>query len=223
MFQDRAEAGRILAERLAGGPGERSVILALPRGGVPVGFEIARALGAPLDLVLVRKIGAPFQQELAIGAVVDGEQPEIVRESERIAEFGLSEAYIEAEAARQFQEIARRRAAYLGGRRPVGIAGRTVVLVDDGIATGATMRAALRAVRRRAPARLILAVPVAAPETVEALRPEVDEVICLEMPEPLVAIGLHYRDFRQLDDGEVVALLDRAAAGRKSERPRGAS
>jgi putative phosphoribosyl transferase len=209
-FADRSEAGRHLAERLGRRESERAVVLALPRGGVPVAYEVARALAAPLDLVLVRKIGAPFQAELAIGAVVDGEHPELVVNRDLIGACGIPESYLESERRRQLEEIERRRARYLAGRARAPVQGRTAIVVDDGIATGATMAAALRATRRRRPGRLVLAVPVAPPDTIERLRPLVDEVVCLLTPASLGAIGSFYRDFRQLDDEEVVALLERA-------------
>lgn len=212
FFRDRTDAGRRLAAALAHLRGEDPVVLALPRGGVPVGFEIARALGAPLDLVLVRKIGAPFQPELAVGAVANGGAPELVVNEDVAGPLGLERAWIEAQAARQLEEIERRRALYLEGRAPVPLEGRTAIVVDDGVATGATTRAALRAVRRRAPRRLVLAVPVAAPEAAAMLRAEVDELVCLEMPAPLGAIGAAYLDFRQVEDDEVRDLLARAAS-----------
>ncbi|HVP29836.1 MAG TPA: phosphoribosyltransferase [Myxococcota bacterium] len=207
IFQDRRDAGRRLAEELARFKGPDTVVLALPRGGVPVGFEIAKALGAKLDLLLVRKIGAPYQPELAVAAVVDGEQTEIVRNDDLIRELGLDDAYVREEAERQVAEIERRRGLYLAGREPVAVAGRTAIVVDDGVATGATMRAALRAVRRRSPARLVLAVPVAPPDTVERLRGEVDELVCLSTPAYFGAIGAFYDDFHQLEDDEVRELL----------------
>jgi putative phosphoribosyl transferase len=164
-------------------------VLALVRGGLPVAFEVAKALAAPLDVVLVRKIGAPSQPELAVGAVVDGAQPEIVSNPEIMAMLGLSQGYVEAEAKRQLAEIERRRAAYLRGRPPVEVRGRTAIVVDDGIATGATTRAALHAVRRRQPSRLVLAVPVAPPDTLERLAADADEIVCLDRPEPFGAVG----------------------------------
>ncbi|MGQ9369028.1 phosphoribosyltransferase [Azospirillum sp. ST 5-10] len=209
VFRDRADAGRQLAAALTRFKEQHPVVLALPRGGVPVAREVARALEAPLDLVLVRKIGAPFQPELAAGAVADGGHVEVVRNPE-ITDL-VPPAWFEAEKARQLQEIERRRAAYLGGRPRAAIADRTAIVVDDGIATGATMRVALRAVRRAGPRRLVLAVPVAPRSTLAALSAEVDEVVCLATPEPFGAIGYFYDDFRQLDDAEVVRLLDEAA------------
>lgn len=219
LFADRADAGQQLASRLQHLKAERPIVLALPRGGVPVGVAIAAALAAPLDLVLVRKLGAPFQPELALGAVVDGAEPQTVLNQELIAAFDVSSEFIEAAKARALTEIERRRQRYLGGRPRAKLAGRTVIVVDDGIATGATMAAALRAVRAAKPARLILAVPVAAPDTLERLRPEVSEIVCLAAPPELDAIGRFYRDFRQLDDAEVVALLAGAQAAAASPSP----
>jgi putative phosphoribosyl transferase len=211
-FSDRTQAGRLLAERLKHLKDQRPVMLALPRGGVPVAYEIARVLQAPLDLVLVRKIGAPFQPELAIGAVVDGDNPELVLNSDLIADYGIPQSYIESERQRQLAEIERRRQLYLAGRPRAPVRDRTAIVVDDGIATGATMEAALRATRRAGPRRLVLAVPVAPPDTLERLRPEVDEVVCLKVPAFLGAIGSFYRDFHQLSDEDVISLLQQAAA-----------
>jgi len=211
LFADRNDAARLLAQRLADlhlvGP---IVVLALPRGGVPIGAEVARVLGAPLDLLLVRKIGAPWQPELAVAAVVDGERPEIVVDDETCSLAGVDRAYIDAQARRELGEIARRRRIYLQGREPLSVTGATTIVVDDGLATGTTARAALQALRRRKPARLILAVPVAPHETVAALRSEVDQLVCLAEPSPFHAIGLHYLDFHQVGDDEVLAVLRRA-------------
>ena len=208
-FLDRQEAGRALARRLSTltlpAP---VVVLALPRGGVPVAAEVAKVLGAPLDLILVRKIGAPWEHELAIAAVVDVGQPEIVVDEQTRAYGGVEMSSIEAQASKEWREIERRRDVYRRGRPPVPLEGATAIVVDDGIATGTTVRAALRAVRRRHPARLILAVPVAPRETVQALQDEVDQIVCLEQPHPFHAIGLHYDDFHQLDDDEVIAAMD---------------
>jgi putative phosphoribosyl transferase len=212
-FADRAEAARALASRLAD---ERLppplVVLALPRGGVPIGAEVARRLHAPLDLLLVRKIGAPWQRELAVAAVVDGEQPELVIDEEIREATGTSREYIAEEAKAEWQEIERRRALYLAGRAPMPVQGATVIVVDDGIATGTTMRAALEALRRRGAARLVLAVPVAPHDTLTQLQREVDRVICLAEPEPFRAIGLHYVDFHQVSDEEVIAALASVSA-----------
>jgi len=212
IFADRFDAGRRLAEALQHLADRDPVVLALVRGGLPVAYEVAKALSAPLDVVLVRKIGAPSQPELAVGAVVDGAQPEIVSNPEIMAMLGLSQSYVEAEAKRQLVEIERRRAAYLRGRPPVDVRGRTAIVVDDGIATGATTRAALHAVRRRQPSRLVLAVPVAPADTLERLAADADEIVCLDRPEPFGAVGYFYGDFAQVSDQEVVDLLDRAHA-----------
>ena len=207
LFEDRRDAGHQLGLRLRKLRLTDPVVLALPRGGVPVAAEVAALLEAPLDLVLVRKIGAPGHEELAAGAVVDGAQPELVLNPEVIGSFGIDDAYLAAEQARQLVEIERRRALYLAGRPRPQLAGRVAIVIDDGIATGATVRAALRAVRRAGPAELILAVPVAAASILRRLEAEVDRVVCLHAPEDLMAVGQFYRDFHQLDDAEVVAAL----------------
>jgi putative phosphoribosyl transferase len=182
----------------------------LPRGGVPVGFEVAQALEAPFDLVLVRKIGAPFQPELAVGAVVDGGRAETVVNEDLVREFQIPESYIAEESARQLEEIERRRNLYLAESTRAPVEGHTAIVVDDGIATGATMEAALHATRRANPKRLVLATPVAPPDTIARLRPQADEVVCLATPRLFAAIGAFYEDFRQLSDEEVVDLLRRA-------------
>ena len=223
LFIDRCDAGRRLAEPLLRFKDERPIVLALPRGGVPVGFEVARALDAPLDLVLVRKIGAPFQPELAVGAVVNGDQPETVVNRGIVEELQIPGSYLEQESARQLEEIGRRRRLYRAGRTKVEIRDRTAIVVDDGIATGATMEAALHATRRAGPKRLVLAVPVAPPDTIERLRPQVDEVVCLATPAWFAAIGMFYEDFEQLTDDDVVGLLERAAERGGQEAPRDSS
>jgi putative phosphoribosyl transferase len=210
-FADRAAAGRQLATKLAHLKAGQPVVLALPRGGVAVGFEIAQALGAPLDIVLVRKIGVPWQPELALGAVTDGASPETFIDEDLAKVLDIPESYVQEEAARQLEEIERRRKSYCAGRPPLDVTGRTALVVDDGIATGATMRVALRAVRRRNPAHLVLAVPVAPPETIAQFRKEADDAICLETPPMLGAIGFYYHDFHQMGDEEVTDLLTRAA------------
>lgn len=215
MFVDRTEAGRRLAAALGRFRGAPVIVLALPRGGVPVAFEVARALGAPLDLVMVRKIGAPHQPELAIGAVADGARPDMVLNEDVVAALGVGEAYIEQEKARQLAEIERRRKVYLGHARPAEVKGRTAIIVDDGIATGATVRAAVGAVRKAGAGRVVIATPVAPPDTVAALARVADEVVCLDQPLWFAAIGQFYRDFRQLDDEEVIALLDAAGVTAK--------
>lgn len=205
----REEAGRRLAERLEGYRGQEVVVLALPRGGVPVAAQIAEALQAPLDLLFVRKIGLPWQPELAYAAVVDGNPPEVVVNDEVARYEPLSESVLAQATQDEVAEIERRREAYMAGRAPLDVAGRVAIVVDDGLATGTTARAALQGLRRRRPSRLVLAVPVAPADTVRELRPLVDELVVLEMPEPFRAIGLHYIDFHQLDDDEVLAILRR--------------
>ena len=209
-FADRGAAGRQLATKLAHLKDRQPVVLALPRGGVAVGSEIARALGAPLDIVLVRKVGVPWQPELALGAVTDGASPETFIDEDLAKALNIPESYVQEETARQLEEIERRRKSYCAGRPPIEITGRTAIVVDDGIATGATMRVALQAVRRRNPAHLVLAVPVAPPETLAEFRKEADEAVCLETPSMLGAIGLYYRDFHQMSDAEVTDLLSPA-------------
>lgn len=211
VFANRDEAGRALAARLVEEhlPGP-IVVLALPRGGVPVALPVAQRLKAPLDLVLVRKIGAPWQSELAVAAIVDGGEPELVIDEGTSAATGASRAYIDQQAQIEWREIERRRGLYLHGRTPLPVRGATVIVVDDGIATGTTVRAALKALRRRGAARLVLAVPVAPHDTLTELRHEVDRIVCLAEPDPFRAIGLHYVDFHQVSDDEVIAALDAA-------------
>jgi len=213
-FRDRAEAGQRLAEKLTEhfatkGGGDRPVVLALPRGGVPVAFEVARAFRAPLDLLMVRKIGVPAQPELAAAAVVNGDAAQMVVNDEIVQATGISAATLEEAKARELAEIERRRAAYLGDRAAASVEGRDAIVVDDGIATGATARAALLGLRARAPRSLTLAVPVAPADTVRALAAAAD-VVALRQPAPFGSIGWHYQDFHQLEDAEVSRLLDEA-------------
>jgi putative phosphoribosyl transferase len=208
-FNDRADAGRQLAAALIRYKDQQPTILALPRGGVPVAAEVAAALDAPLDLILVRKIGAPVQPELAMGAVVDGGAPLIVRNDDVIRMTGVEETDFKAICDNELAEIERRRQLYLGSRQRVDVAGKTAIVIDDGIATGATMRAALRATRLRHPKTLVLAVPVAPTESLVELRGEADDVVCLEDYRFFDAIGLYYRDFTQVEDEEVIRLLSR--------------
>ncbi|MES2091899.1 MAG: phosphoribosyltransferase family protein [Pseudomonadota bacterium] len=207
VFKDRVDAGRRLADALLALDLTDPVVLALPRGGVPVAVEVARALKAPLDLLLVRKIGAPMQPELAVAAVADA--PELILEVDAftLAQCGASMAHVNSKLPQQRKEIERRRRVYLEGRPPVPVEGKTVVLVDDGMATGTTVRAAIRAVLQRKPARLVLAVPVAPAGVAAQMRSEVDDLVCLETPEYFGAVGAHYRDFDQVSDEEVVALM----------------
>jgi predicted phosphoribosyltransferase len=206
-FRNREDAGRQLAGALSGLKDQRPVVLALPRGGVPVAAEVARALHAPLDLILVRKIGAPFHPELAMGAVVDGAAPLVVRNEDIIRMARVSEEEFTAIRKRELAEIKRQRIRYVGDRSHPDLSGRVVIVVDDGIATGASTRAALRAVRNQNPSRLILAVPVAPTSTLQELRNEADEIVCLEDHEPFGAVGVYYADFGQTSDEEVARLL----------------
>lgn len=208
-FKNRSDAGRKLAKALAAYKDQEPVVLALPRGGVPVAAEVAAALKAPLDLILVRKIGVPVQPELAMGAVVDGATPIIVRNEDVIGLAGISEAEFKAVCDAELAEIERRRERYLGKRERADVGGRTAIVIDDGVATGATTRAALRATRMRNPKRLVLAVPVAPTDTVAALRSDADEVVCLEEHEFFGAIGFYYADFSQIADEEVIEILKR--------------
>ena len=218
-FRDRSDAGRRLAKALSEYKGRNAVVLALPRGGVPVAAEVAAALEAPLDLILVRKIGVPTQPELAMGAVVDGAAPIVVRNEEVIELSGTTADEFDAACARELAEIERRRQLYIGERPRAEIAGQVVIVIDDGIATGATTRAALQAIRNRKPKELVLAVPVAPPDTITQLSREVDALICLETPELFGAIGYFYRDFRQVSDQEVVAILKHFPAKRPASIP----
>lgn len=220
-FQDRADAGRQLARALAAYKGQQPVVLALPRGGVSVAAEVAAALDAPLDVILVRKIGVPFQPELAMGAVVDGDEPLVVRNEAVIRHAGIGEAAFQAVCDSELAEIERRRQRYLGGRERIEVAGRSAIVIDDGIATGATMRAALRATRLRKPKKLILAVPVAPTDSLAVMRREADEIVCLEAHPDLGAIGYYYSDFRAVPDEVVVALLAQFPV--RKEKPQSAA
>jgi putative phosphoribosyl transferase len=218
MFQDRKEAGRKLAEELLRLKLPNPVVLALPRGGVPVASEIAEALEAPLDIVIVRKVGAPGNPELAVAAIIDGDPPDVVLNREIVEAYGLDDAALRALVSHERPELERRRQAYLGGRKPLSVTGRTVILVDDGAATGTTMKVAIRALKRRAPREIVVALPVAPPDTLAELAEEANRVVCLSKPVRFLALGYHYRDFPQLTDEEVVQAL-----GRTVPRGRGAA
>jgi predicted phosphoribosyltransferase len=207
LFQNRADAGRRLAKALLKYKGRHPVILALPRGGVPVAAKVAGVLDAPLDLLLVRKIGLPAQPELAMGAV--GEGMTIIRNSDIIESCGVSPEEFEAVGREERAEIERRRKRYLGDRARSEITGRVAIIIDDGIATGATTLAAIKAVREREPKEVVIAVPVAPLDTIEQLHPEVEAIVCLDTPQTLDAIGFFYRDFHQVADDKVIAAVMR--------------
>jgi len=219
-FHHRQDAGQRLAKALADYRGQDCVVLALPRGGVPVAAEIARALGAPLDVLMVRKIGAPAHPEFAVGAVVDGPAPLVVEDAAHLAMTQTAKEQFDAICARELKEIERRRALYLKGRTPIALRGRTVILVDDGLATGSTMRVALKAVRRQHPRAVVVAVPVAPRDSLEALAEAADRIVCLETPDPFGAVGYFYEDFGQVEDAEVIALLQANDPAAHSESPR---
>lgn len=217
LFANRTQAGcRLAAALLECHLTPPFTVLALPRGGVPVAAEVARVLHAPLDLVLVRKIGMPGQPELAVAAIVDGNPPCMVVEDRLWHSAGLLDEDLEQQTQQALLEIARRHQAYLQGRAPLPLEGRTAIVVDDGIATGTTMRAALKAVRARHPARVVLAVPLAPTDSLELLRGEVDQVVCLEQPALFQAVGQHYADFDQVDDHGVLDAL--ASVGSSASR-----
>jgi putative phosphoribosyl transferase len=212
IFKNRQEAGRKLAEKLSAYKDKDVVVLALPRGGVPVGFEIARALHLPLDVLIVRKLGVPGYKELAMGAIASGGVRVVNRGI--VLDLKISEGVIDLVATEEEAELKRRERLYRGERPPLEVRGKTVILVDDGVATGATMRAGVVALRQLKPERLIVAVPTAAPDTYAELAREVDEVIALTTPEPYIAVGVWFRDFPQVGDEEVQALLEEAAQPR---------
>ena len=211
MFNDRKDAGQQLADKLISERFDDPIVLALPRGGVPVAYEVAKTLNAPMDLILVKKIGIPSQPELAVGAVVEGNPPQLVINEDIKSLAGVGDGYIEVQKAKKLEEIARRRALYFADRPPPLIEGRDVILVDDGIATGATVKAAIKGLRAQNPKRLILAIPVAPHETIRELKGTVDKIICLDQPSPFAAIGIYFRDFHQLEDHEVISFLEKAA------------
>ena len=216
LFRDRRDAGRLLAEKLAAYANRPDVlVLALPRGGVPVAYEVARKLGAPLDVFVVRKLGVPGHEELAMGAVATGGVR--VLNDQLVEQLGIPDQMIDAVAARERQELARRERLYRGGRRPPDVRGRTVILVDDGLATGATMYAAIEALRKQNPGRIVVAVPTASPETCEEMKVKADHVICAITPDPFQAVGRWYQDFSQTSDEEVADLLARRSTPGNSE------
>jgi putative phosphoribosyl transferase len=215
VFEDRAEAGRILAQYLLFYRGEKAMVLALPRGGVVVAYEIARSLNAPLDVIVARKLGAPGQEELGIGAIAPGGV--YILEEETLDWLGISSTQLERIIARETEEMNRRQRLYRGDRPLPDLQGRTVILVDDGLATGVTARAAILSIRQQKPGRLVVAVPVCALETAEKVRAEVDALICASIPPYFRSVGMWYRHFDQTTDQEVISLL--ACAAQEEERP----
>ncbi len=212
IYNNRSDAGKRLARELAGYEGQDPLILALPRGGMAVAAEIARAFDAPLDLILVRKLGVPLQPELAMGAVIDGAEPYVVRNEDILALLDISEEEFRQACGRELAENERRRKLYLKDRPRADLKDRVVIVVDDGIATGATTRAALQAIRKHSPRKLVLAVPVAPKSTLEELSGEADDIVCLQSHEPFFAIGLYYADFHQVTDQEVIDVLSKVRA-----------
>lgn len=212
IYENRSDAGKRLARELADYKSQDPLILALPRGGLPVAAEIAKALNAPLDVILVRKLGVPAEPELAMGAIIDGAEPYIVRNEDVLSFLHLSEEEFRRICERELAEIERRRALYLKDRPRADPKNRVVIVVDDGIATGATTRAALRAIRKRSPKKLVLAVPVAPTSTLAGIEGEADEIVCLQSHEPFYAIGFYYADFHQISDEEAIDILSKARA-----------
>ena len=213
LFRDRADAGRRLAEKLRRHAGAGGIVLALPRGGVPVAAEVAKTLGVPLDVFIVRKLGVPGHAELAMGAIASGGVR--VMNTGVVDQLGIPPGRIDAVAAREAEELVRRERVYRGERPPLAVRGQRVILVDDGLATGATMRAAVKALRARHAGRIVVAVPIGAPETCDMLAAEADEVVCAVTPEPFLAVGYWYDDFSQTTDEEVQAILSRWSSDRR--------
>ncbi|BBG65714.1 phosphoribosyl transferase domain protein [Hydrogenimonas sp.] len=212
MLRDRFEAGEILADKIEKmGPFENPVVLALPRGGVPVAARIAERINAPLDVIIVRKLGAPFNEEFAIGALVEGEPERVVLNEDAVYRLGVGKEYLESVISKERDELHRRQKMYRMQESTLGnLAGKTVILVDDGIATGYTMKAALAAIREQNPAKIVVAVPVAPADTLKEIERLADEVVVIETPEPFWAVGAHYGKFDQTDDKEVIELLKEA-------------
>ena len=219
MFRDRAEAGRLLAARLAELEIRDPVVLALPRGGVPVAAEVAKMLNAPLDLVIVRKVGAPGHPELAVAAIVDGNPPDVVLNREMVEAYGLQEEELADLIRRERPELERRRVVFRGARAPLSINGKTAILVDDGAATGTTIKVAVRALKRRSPRQIVIALPAAPPDAVAELSTEADHVVCLQQPSHFRALGYHYVNFPQLSDDEVTAAIEEAGRRVREDKP----
>ncbi len=216
-FDTRQQAGGELANALSKFKGSDSIVLAIPRGGVVIGYEVATALNVELDVIVPRKIRAPQQEELAIGAVASWGDHERIIDENTVGYLGVSEEYIEREVAFQLSEVNRRLLAYRGTAQPPNVTGRAVILVDDGIATGYTIRAAAIALRKLEAQRIILAVPVGPSDSLHAIRPFVDKTVCLKIPEPFLAVGYWYRDFNQVSDEEVIDLLRKARSRTRGE------
>lgn len=206
-FANRQDAGRQLCDRLPRLDPASSVVVALPRGGVPVGAVVAKCFGVALDVLLISKVGLPGRPELALGAVSNGDDIQVTTNTEIADHYGLSVDDVVRLAEREVPELKRRRELYSRGRPPVSLAGKTVIVVDDGVATGATMRAAIKIIRKREPRRILLALPVAPASTLKLLKKDVDQVVCLLQPEPYISVGYYYADFSQVDNGTVIELL----------------
>lgn len=216
MLKDRYEAGEILADRVESlGPFIKPIVLALPRGGVPVAFRIAKRLNAPLDVIIVRKLGAPFNEEFAIGALVEGEPERVLFNEEALYRLGVGKEYLDKVVKKERNELHRRQKLYRGEESALkGLSGKTVILVDDGIATGYTMKAAIAAIKEQNPSKIIVAVPVAPPDSVEEMERLADKVVVIETPELFWAVGAHYEKFDQTPDEEVIELLKQAKLSR---------
>ncbi|MEI5682023.1 MULTISPECIES: phosphoribosyltransferase [unclassified Mesorhizobium] len=218
MFRDRREAGKKLGMELQKLRLHQPIVLALPRGGVPVAVEVAKALKSPLDLIIVRKVGAPGNPELAVAAIVDGDPPDVVLNREIIEAYSLDDDELRTLIAKEQPELERRRLAYRGKHPPLSIAGKTVIIVDDGAATGTTMKVAIRGLKRRSPREIVVAIPVAPPETLIELAQEADWIVCLRQPAHFRALGYHYLNFPQLTDDEVTFALAKSKRQRNASR-----
>ncbi|RUV86061.1 MAG: phosphoribosyltransferase [Mesorhizobium sp.] len=220
MFRDRQDAGQKLANELAKIPLQDRVVLALPRGGVPVAAEVAKALKAPLDLILVRKVGAPGNPELAVAAIVDGDPPDVILNREIVEAYALGDDELRVLIAKERPELERRRATYCGKHATKSVNGKTVIIVDDGAATGTTMKAAIRALKHRSPRKIIVALPVAPADTVTEIAEEADMIVCLSQPARFRALAYYYLNFPQLSDSEVLGMMDEAAQTRAGSHSR---
>ena len=220
MFRDRREAGQKLGIELEKLRLHQPVVLALPRGGIPVAAEVAKTLKAPLDLIIVRKVGAPGNPELAVAAIIDGNPPDVVLNRDVVEAYSLDDDQLRTLIANERPELERRRLAYRGKRAPLSIAGRTAIIVDDGVATGTTMKVAIRALRKRSPREVVIALPVAPADTLAELAQEADWIVCLSQPAHFHALSQHYLNFPQLSDSDVVAAMDKAAQSQDAAQRR---